>query len=141
MIDVRALWRLRRRRREADALLRASAGRWEHHPSVAWRVAELTSPRQRRTVAGTLRAIAREVRDPRPAISASVVARRRLRHHVAELELLADRLADLDRPATGAGIVLVHDLLSDGGSPLYVAGDARALTPVIEHIHDVLEAA
>ncbi|MBV8561686.1 MAG: hypothetical protein JOZ56_01210 [Actinobacteria bacterium] len=131
--------RRRSRRRAADALLRASGGHWERHPSVAWRVAELTSPRERRRLAGMLDAIARELRDPRPALSASVLARRRLRPHVAALELLSDRLSDLDRPATGAAIVHVHDLLTDGAGPLYIAGDAAALVPAIDRIHDLLE--
>jgi hypothetical protein len=129
-----------RRRREADALLRASDGRWEDHPSVAWRVAELTTPRERSAVAGTLREIAREVRDPRPGFSASVVARRGLGGHVGELEVLADRIADLDRPATGAGMLLVRDLITDGGSPLYICGDVADRTPALDRIHEALEA-
>ena len=128
-----------RRRRQADALLRASEGSWETHPSVAWRVSELTSPRERRTVARTFRVIVGEVRDPRSRFSASVLARRRLRDHVVELELLADRLADLDRPVTGAGMVFVHDLLTDGGSPLYIVGDADKVSPALDRIHDLLE--
>lgn len=120
-------------------MLRASEGTWETDPSVAWRVSELTSPRERRTVAGTFRSIVGQVRDPRPRLSASVLARRRLRDHVVELELLADRLADLDRPVNGAGMVSIHDLLTDGGSPLYIAGDPDQVSPALDRIHDLLE--
>jgi len=137
-----AAW-LRRplRRRQADQLLRASEGRWETHRAVAWRVAELTSPRARRIDASALRAIVREARDPRPSFSRSVLARRRLRGHVHELELLADRVADLDLPTTGAGIVSLRDLLTNAGSPLYADDHGGALGLAIEHIHDLLEAA
>ena len=137
-----AAW-LRRpwRRREADALLRVSGGRWENHPSVAWRVAELTSPRERRVFAGSLRSIVREVHDTRVRLSASVIARRELRPHAAELEKLADRLADLGRPATGAAMVLVHDLLTDGGGPLYGRGNSiDELPAALGRIRTTLEA-
>jgi hypothetical protein len=135
-----AAWLRRpRRRREADALLRASDGRWEDHPAVAWRVAELTSSRERRMVAGTLHSIVGQVRDPRARLSASVLARRRLRDRVVELKLLADRLADLDRPVSGTGIVLVRDLLTEGSSPLYIGGEVAGLVPALDHIHDLLE--
>jgi hypothetical protein len=132
------LWRPRRRR-EVDALLRSSRRGWEHRPAVAWRVAELTSPRERRALAGTFRSIVGQVRDSRAALTASVLARRRLGPHAAELELLADRIGNLDRPVSGAGIVLVRDLLTNGAGPLYIGGDAEQLSPAIARILDLLE--
>ena len=136
---VAAWLRRPRRRREADALLRSSRGQWEHHPAVAWRVAELTSPRERRALAGTFRSIVGQVRDSRAALTASVLARRGLGPHVAELELLADRIGNLDRPVSGAGIVLARDLLTNGAGPLYIGGDAEQLSPALARILDLLE--
>lgn len=134
-----AAWLRRpRRRREADALLRSSRGRWEHHLAVAWRVAELTSPRERRVLTDTLRSIVGQVRDPRVTLTASVLARRTLGPHAAEPELLAGRIGNLDRPVGGAGIVLLRDLLTDGTGPLYI-GDAEQLSPAIARILDLLE--
>jgi hypothetical protein len=137
-----ATWLRRpRRRREADALLRVSGGGWESHSAVAWRVAELTSPRERRLLAKTLRSIVRQAEDTRPGFSASVLARRRLRSRIPKLSRLADCLADLSQPVTGAGVVLVHDLLHDGGGPLYLGGDEAGLDPSLDRIRKTLEAA
>ena len=136
-----AAW-LRRphRRREADSLLRASAGGWERHPAVEWRAAELTSARARLSVARVLRSIVVAVEDPRPRFSAAVLARPRLRPYAREIERLADRIADLERPVTGAGMLLVNDLLTDGTGPLFIGGAVADLVPTLDRIHEALEA-
>jgi hypothetical protein len=131
--------RRRRERREADRLLRASGGRWESHTAVAWRVAEVTSVRERRTLARSLRGIATDVVRPR-GFSAVPLNRTALRPHMPELARLAGRVGDLERPVTGAGMLLVLDLLTDGGSPLYMGGDPAALAPTLNRIREMLEA-
>jgi len=94
---------------------------------------------ERRALAGTFRSIVGQVRDSRAALTASVLARRRLGPHPGKLELLADRIGNLDRPVSGAGIVLVRDLLTNGAGPLYIGGDAEQLSPAIARILDLLE--
>jgi hypothetical protein len=137
-----AAWLRRpRRRREADALLRASGGHWEEHSAVAWRVAELTSRYERRRLARSLVSVFDDLLDPRPGSSASVLCRPRIRPYASELLAIAELLADLSRPVTGAGIVLVHDLLRDPGSPIYLGGAEAKLSPTLDCIHDTLEAA
>jgi hypothetical protein len=136
---VKARLRRRRRRREADALLRASGGRWESHPAVAWRVAELTSPYERTRLARVVECVFDEILDPRPRRTASVLCLGRVRPCAPELSRVADRLADLSHPVTGAGIVLVRDLLRDG--PLYLGGDEAELGLTLRRIDPVLGAA
>lgn len=57
--------------------------------------------------------------DPKLLPGASPLNRPGLLPYVRELRALADRLADLDRPASRRGLMLVRQLLTDGGSPLY----------------------
>jgi len=127
-------------RRDADRWLRVSDGRWESHAAFAWRTAELTSARERRVLARSLRGVVSDVRAPRSTFSASPLNRRGLRPYVAEIESLADLVGALDRPVTGAGIVLVRDLLTDGGSPLYTGGSPDALPAALTRISSALEA-
>jgi hypothetical protein len=138
---IKAWLRRPRRRRQADALLRASGGRWESHPAVAWRVAELTSPYERRRLARVLESVFDEILDPRPSRSASLLSPSQVRSCVPELSRLADRLTDVSHPVTGAGVLLVRDLLRDGGSPLYLGGNKAGLDLALDRIHDSLEAA
>jgi hypothetical protein len=120
--------------------LAVSAGRWEAHPKFAWRAAELIAPRERRILARSLRRVAAEVRSPRPVINASPVNRRGVAPFAPELETLADRLADLDQPVSAAAILLVRELLTDGGSPLYVQSRSTEISDVLSHIRATLEA-
>jgi hypothetical protein len=125
-----AAWLRRpRRRREADALLRASAGRWQSHLAVAWRVAELTSPYERRRLARAVEAVVDDLSD-----------RRRVLPCVRELAAIADLLADLERPITGVGVILVRDLLTDGERALHLGADKPAAIPALSRILDSLEA-
>jgi hypothetical protein len=78
--------------RDADRWLRMSEGRWESHPAFAWRTAELTSSRERRLLARSLRGIVTDVRALRSTFSASPLNRRGLAPYLHEIEELADRV-------------------------------------------------
>ena len=133
-------WRARARaRHDADAWLRASAGRFDNHPAYAWRTAQLTSPRERRLLARSLHAVVQDVRKPR-GLSPSPINRRGLAPQADAIEELSQRLADLERPVTAAGILLVHDLLTNGGSPLYLHGRVADLRKTLSRIRTTLEA-
>jgi hypothetical protein len=49
-------------------------------------------------------------------------------------------IADLERPVTAAGMLLVNDLLTDGAGPLYIGGTVADLVPTLDRIHEALEA-
>jgi hypothetical protein len=119
--------------------LRASAGGWERHLAVEWRADELTSARSRLSVVRVLRSIVVAVQDPRPRFSGAVLARPRLRPYARNIERLADRIADLERPVTGVGMLLVNDLLTDGAGPLFIGGTVADLLPTLDRIHEALE--
>lgn len=107
-------WERMRTRAQADAWLR-------HHRTptrFAWRVAELNSRRERRLLARSLRGVVRDL-SRSGSLSAVPLNRSGLRPYAGELERLAGRLDDLARPVHPTGVLLVRDLLTDGGSPLY----------------------
>jgi len=136
----RRSWLARARARgDADRWLRASAGRFESHPAFAWRTAELTSSRERRLLARSLHGIVADVRAPRWLFNASPLNRRCLVPYVHEIHALAERVGDLEQPVTAAGIVLVRDLLSDGGSPLYTGGNVADLPNTLSRIRSTLD--
>ncbi len=114
---VRAQRLLFRQRRAADDWLR-SATTGFIPPRYAWRAAQLSSPRQRRTLARTLRLIEQSAYE-RP------VGRRRpmylpaVRQHRESVRALARALESLDEPVTPAGMLRVLDLITDGASPLW----------------------
>jgi hypothetical protein len=128
-----------RARRDADTWLRVSAGRWEDHPAFAWRAAELTSVRERRVLARSLRGIVSEAKSRLPVVSASPLERRRVAPYADEIGLLAERVGDCERPVTAAGVLLLRDLLTDGGGPLYAGGDGAALRDALGRIRATLE--
>jgi hypothetical protein len=109
------------------------------HPSVAWRTAELTSSRERRMLARSLRGIVADVQAPVWGFSASPLNRRGLVSYVDEIEALADRIGDFEQPVAAAGIVLVRDLLSNGGSPLYTGGNVADLPNTLSRIRSALD--
>jgi hypothetical protein len=43
---------------------------------------------------------------------------------------IAERLAALDRPVTESGMRLVHEIVTDGGSPLYDRAAEGEIVPV-----------
>jgi hypothetical protein len=98
----------------ADAWIVQSGG----DSSYGWRVAELTSGRERRLLAHSVRDIVPEISAGRLP-GASPLNRVALRPYRSELIALADRLDDLDRPASAAGILAVRHLLTSPGSALY----------------------
>jgi hypothetical protein len=104
------------RRRNADQWLRHDLSPLS--PLHAWRAVELTSLRERRILAGSLRGAVDDL-SGRLLPGASPLNRAGVRPHADKLELLAERLADLERPVSAMGILLVQDLLTQGGSPLY----------------------
>jgi hypothetical protein len=137
---ARPAWPRRwRARREADRLLRASDGRWDSHDALAWRVAELTSARERRTLARSLRGIVEEATSPQPMVSASPLNRRRVATYTGLIGRVAERVGDVERPVSAAGIVLLRDLLTDGAGPLYVGGDVKELPAALRRIESLLE--
>ena len=83
-----------------------------------WRAVELTSPRERRLLGRSVRRIVPELAAGRPP-GASPLNRTALRPFRSELIALADRLDDLERPVSAAGILGVHRLLTEPGSVLY----------------------
>lgn len=132
---VRAQRLLVRQRRAADAWLRSATGGFVP-PAYAWRAEQLTSPRERRMLARTLRLIERS------AYERSVGRLRPLnlpavRAHHESLELLACTLETLDEPVTPAGMLRVVDLVTNGAGPLWGAtkdaplGDAISTTLAI----------
>ena len=126
---------VRRMRRAADDWLRSATGGFVP-PAYAWRAKQLTSPRERRMLAGTLRLIERSAYERgvgrvRPLHLPAV------RENRESLELLADTLETVDEPVTPAGMLRVVDLVTDGAGPLWGAtkdaplGDAIATTLAI----------
>ena len=105
----------RRHRRAADG--------WIHRgfeSGYPWRVAELTSPKERRLAARALRSVIARVEGtslagPVPLMTAS------LRPHVDALAAIERRLRDED-PVSGAGMLAVQDLLTSPASILYADG-------------------
>ena len=121
----RARLELVRRRRAADALLRTGVKIHPHSELLSWRAAQLTSPRNRRTLARSLNRIVGELERP-SLVSPVPLNRRSLKPHVSLIRLLAERLAQFERPVTAQGMVLVEELLTDGyTSPLYLGGEAE----------------
>ncbi len=105
--------------------LRADADAWiergyEHHMAsrYGWRIDELTSRRERRMLGGSVREIVPEL-SPRRLPGASPLNRVALRPYRADLIALADRLDDLERPVSAAGMLGVRRLLTDPDSVLY----------------------
>lgn len=112
---ARAPGRWLQRRRE-----RRVADEWIGHgftSRYAWRVAELTSARERRLLARELRSVAAEARGTRlpgpTPLSSGLWA------HADLLDAIALRLARLDDPVSAPGVLVVRELLTSPGSLLY----------------------
>jgi hypothetical protein len=82
-----------------------------------WRVAELTSRRERKAAARSLRALLRELEFGAP-LGPVPINRRAVRANRALVAALAERLLD-PRPVTAAGMVAVENLLTLPESPLF----------------------
>lgn len=132
-------WRsLNRRRAAADQWLQKQGGR-RFSLSYAWRVSELTSRRERRILADSLAAAAREARQRPGPIGATVVSRATVRPYTAELTTLAERLTDLERPVSPSGMLLVRDLLTSARSPLYEPARACEIPATVANILRTLD--
>ena len=134
----RAYLELSRQRRVADDWLRlvttcASTSRY------AWRAEELTSGRERRALARSLRRVVGEV-NGRLLPGGVPINRSGLRPHVSDLCRLAVELEDTLNSATPAGILLVHELLTNPKSPLYARDRASELPQAISTILATLRA-
>jgi hypothetical protein len=129
----------RQRRRDADRRIVESVG--PPPGDVAWRAAELTSTRERKLLARSLRGVVIEVSNMSlPGVSP--LNRVALRPHTRELKALADRLADLDTPVDAAGVIRIQRLLTDPDGPLYArAQDTVVLGWALDALLDELEAA
>ena len=85
---------------------------------LAWRVEELTTPKNRLDLAHSLRSLVRDA-SPRYLPAASPINRVAVRAESETLLAVAGRLADLRKGVTARGIVFVERLLVDGSGPLY----------------------
>ena len=113
--------RLQERRRASDLWLESSRSGLipaEH----AWRAAELVSARERRVLARGLRNAVHGAKARSP-ITAALVAPRLVLPYEHAIEAIASRLDDLSKPVTPTGILAIHHLLTEPGSPLYFGHD------------------
>jgi hypothetical protein len=112
------------RRWDERRQLRAAADRWieRGYESPAsrygWRIDELTCARERRMLACTVRDIVPEL-SARRLTGPAPLNRVGLRPYRSVLVALADRIDDIARPVSAAGILGVHHLLTEPDSVLY----------------------
>jgi hypothetical protein len=107
-------------------------------PRLAYRGAQLTSPRHRRALAAGLNRTTREAEEPaRPFTCAVPVQRREVRAARDQIEQLARDLAGPDEVQL-RGILLVRDLLTHGDSPFFTPGPDGALSHAVRHAHAAL---
>jgi hypothetical protein len=118
VLAVRRWDERRQLRKAADAWI--ERGYESRASRYGWRIHELTSVRERRLLGCTVREIVPEL-SQRHRYTASPLNRAALRPHRAALIALADRLDDLTRPVSAAGILAVHHLLTQPDSVLYAS--------------------
>ncbi len=114
---------LRRLRAAADGLLLRASPRTRPPALLAWRAAELTSPRHRRGLARALRHVVREL-DPRTLPGAAPLDRPGARPYAGRLADLADVVDDLSAGVSARALLQLERLLSDPASPLFGASSA-----------------
>ena len=114
-------------RREIDRDLGSGIAAWRS-PAHTARVAQLTSARHRRRLAGALDHLLWAAAAPRhmQAPGAIVPCRASVRAAAGQIRWLASRLRS-DAPVAAAGVVRLEALLSDGGGPVYAPGPTDAL--------------
>jgi hypothetical protein len=88
---------------------------------------ELSDPRLRKTLARSLRRIARDVHSFGRPVTPAQHNRRTLRPHAEQIHRLADRLDDRTRPANPRGMAMAYRLVTMGGGPLYNSARAQEL--------------
>lgn len=97
--------------------------------------------RKRLRLTHSLEGVVRDVREPEGLHlpGASPLNRVGLKPYGADLEVLAERLGDLERPVTAFGLEMVDRFLTDGGSPLYDRSSVDSLPQTVESIRSALE--
>lgn len=124
-------------RRFADRVLRAGARVHPESALLVWRAAELTSARERRACARSLRGVVKEL-DGNTLPGAVPLNRPGVRPYSPTLAGIAERLGDLSRPVTPRAVLLVRDLLGDASSPLYSRHDIDTLPERLLRIESAL---
>jgi hypothetical protein len=134
-VDVAAIahpraWLERRR-------ARAEADHWIRHgfdSRYPWRVAELTSMRERKLCARSLHGVLCEVNGSKLP-GAAPLRTSSLRPHVALLEAIEARLLD-GTPVAAVGVLAVNELLTSPGSCLFTETDdvASSLNTVLDKL-------
>jgi hypothetical protein len=124
-------------RQNADRILRGGARVHPESALLVWRAAELTSVRERRTCARSLRGVVKEL-DGKHLPGAVPLNRRAVRPYAPVLAAVAERVGDLSQPVTPRSMVLVHDLLTDGDSPLYSRPNVGKLPETLQRIQSAL---
>jgi len=103
----------------ADRFIAAGAGTPPPAAVLEERREELLSPRERRTLAASVRRTLANA-ESGPRVSAQVpINRPAVRAERERLERLAALLADTDVPMPARGVALTHVLVTDPASPLY----------------------
>jgi len=100
---------------------------------------QVRSARRRKSLARSLEGVIRSI-DPKRLPGASPLNRPGLRLYLPEIRTLAHRVGDLDRPASPRGLQLVHNLMTDGGSPLYDRDRIAELPETVKAIFTALDA-
>lgn len=116
---------------------RAEADDWIRHgfeSRYQWRVAELTSQRERKLCARSLSGVLGEIRGTKLP-GAAPLRTRSLRPHILVLEGIEARLLD-GAPVAAAGMLAVNDLLMSPGSCLYIEREdvERCLRGVLDKL-------
>ena len=124
-VQPRAWLKRRRERREADYWI-AHGFESRYH----WRVAELTSERERRLCARALRSVIGEVRGKKLP-GATPLKSAQLRPRVAQLEALEARLCD-GEPVAAAGMLALNELLTSPSSCLFT--DVESVEPQLRRV-------
>ena len=120
----------RRARAEADDWIQRG-----FESRYAWRVDELTSPRERKLCARSLHSVLGDLSSSR-LLSAAPLRASQLRSHIALLGAIEARLLD-DAPVAAVGMLAVNELLTSPGSCLYsdvddVESELRAVLTKLE---------
>jgi hypothetical protein len=99
---------------------------------------QMLTARKRKALERSLDGVIKSL-DPKGLPGASPLNRRGLWLYVPELQTLARRVGDLERPASRRGLQLVQILLTDGGSPLYDRDRIDELPETVKGILAALE--
>jgi hypothetical protein len=128
---------VRRLRAIADRIILRNGDRPTASPLVAWRSAELTSRRHRRSVAADAARLAREL-DASTLPGAVPLNRAVVRPYRHELEALASAL-DGEQPIGARGVLTAERFLSSPASPLYDRAAADTLGPRLQRVITTLQ--